>query len=119
MARRHRIFEMPIIQKANGELVVDPQAVAALDEDLQENSRIKAADIKDKIQHSKMRKVRVNDVSLSTDERAVPHGFGFVPEEYNVICRGEGYWYESRRPDTQFVYVKANADVTADVIIKG
>jgi hypothetical protein len=126
MPRRHRITELPVeIRDENGMVVegltaqVDIQHVAALDEDLDEVRRIRVAQIQDNIPSSKIVKRRVNDVNLSSDERAVPHAFGYVPDEYSVIVRGDGYWYESREPDTQYVYLKANTDVVADVIIKG
>jgi hypothetical protein len=118
--RRHKLGDVAVIQAPDGTMIVDPDAIAAINEDIDNLYRnIQNENIRPGIEATKIRHHVEENVALGTDEAAVPHNLGVVPLEWGAMVKGDGYVYQTKDSDSNFVYLKANTAVTADVIVKG
>jgi hypothetical protein len=116
--RRHKLGEVLVID-VGGVMQVDPDAVAAIDEDIDNLYRnIQNENLRPGIEATKIRHHVESGVALTTDEAAVPHNLGVVPLEWAAVGNAAQIIYESKDSDSSFVYLKADGNVTARVIIK-
>lgn len=105
---------------------IDPQFVAALNEDLDNLHRnILPANIKGQVPYAKIKHTVLKDVVIRTVETLVPHSLGAVPAFYHVNVKSTGYYgsapsvWETAPPDAVSIYLQADAEATVDVIVRG
>lgn len=65
-------------------------------------------------------KRKIENVTIYTTETRIGHGLGVKPFWYDVHFKGSNTisWVEPARADDQFIYLKANAECTADIIVE-
>ena len=123
IARRKDGLDEPIggLKLSELEFELDRDAVAALDEDLNNLHRhIRNDNIRYGIQASKIQHCKVPGVVLTTDTETIPHSLQQIPFSYSVIPKSAGVWLEAKTPDIGAIYLQASSgSMTVDVIIQG
>lgn len=79
---------------------------------------VRNENIRGQIDPAKIRQESYSIV-IGTAETKVPHGLGQKPTEYCVTPKEQGVWWQSRAPDTSYLYLQATAAISVDVVIKG
>jgi hypothetical protein len=111
-----------VVRGGPGEnMELDPSVVAAINEDFDEIYRnIDDDNVAGDIEAEKTRTSIIEDVIVTTAETAVPHNLGKEPSYYFVVPKNAATWYENRRPDRSFIYLKVSTgSMTANVIAQG
>jgi len=101
------------------ELEVDPSIVGQLNEQVGAIYHgVRNDNIRDKIDATKIRQ-ESKSITIGTDETKIPHSLGVKPSEYCVMPKESGIWYQSKDPDSSYVYLVATAAMSVNIVIKG
>ena len=98
------------------EFKISPEAVTELNESIDNLHRnIQDENIRS-VSAKKIKQVKREGQSITTDETKISHGLGSTPHRYFVTPKSNGVWWETRQQDANFIYLQASAAMTADII---
>jgi Icc-related predicted phosphoesterase len=112
--RRHYYTNIALV---NGNL--DPEFVAALNNDIDELYRNISDENVVQISVTKIISRRQNNITISTTETQIPHLLGRVPQVLTVIPKNNATWWQVKDPDSAYIYLQASSDLVADIIVQG
>lgn len=127
ITRRDRHNEKPLLDVSVDDLeaVVASDSVAALNEDISIQGRVRAGDIAGKLSHAKMIYEKIADARIQTTETAIPHRLGVVPLYYHVNVKNRGYAmgapsvWETKGADSTALYLQADIEAYVDIVVRG
>ena len=61
----------------------------------------------------------LKDFTIFATETVIPHQLRTRPVEITVCPFASATWFQTRRADDKNIYLRASAEITADIIIKG
>jgi len=60
----------------------------------------------------------LEEKTIGTAETRVAHGMGEVPQHWGVLsAKGPASVYETKRPDSQFLYLAASVEVVCSLLV--
>jgi hypothetical protein len=118
MAKRRAGFN-DISVTDNG--TMDPYDLSALVESIDELYRnVSSENIrKGSISANRLKIEHQTDIIISDGaETKIPHGLNAVPQVMIVVPKAENTWWQTRLPDSGFIYLKcATADIKHDIVL--